>query len=221
MTALSALVIVGAGSHGRELASYLADADQHGALLGFLDEAKPAGAFGTSQILGDFETASRLLKRHGRVFYITATGDNRARQRLAALADAAGLTPWSLRHPSTQVGLECEIGAGSCLAPGTVLTRAIRIGQHSVVNVGVTISHDCTIGDFVNINPGATICGDTRIGEGCYIGAGATVIDKVSIGAWTTVGAGAVVVDSLPAGVLALGVPARPVRPLEPQPRMV
>lgn len=221
MTALSALVIVGAGRHGRELASYLADADHHGALLGFIDETKPAGEFGTSRVLGGFEMAGRLLQRHGRVFYITAVGDNRSRQRLAALADAAGLTPWTLRHPSAQVGLECEIGAGSCLAAGTVLTRGISIGRHCVVNVGVTISHDCRIDDFVNLTPGATICGDAHLQEGCYIGPGATVIDKVSIGAWTTVGAGAVVIDSLPAGVLALGTPARPVRDLEPQPRMV
>jgi len=38
---------------------------------------------------------------------------------------------------------------------------------------------------------------------------GATVINRVSIGDWTIVGAGAVVVDDLPAGVTAVGVPAR------------
>ena len=217
----AAVVIVGAGRHGRELESYLADAGQQAALLGYIDEGKPPGPFGTSRILGGFEAADPLLEQHGRVFYITAVGDNRVRQRLAALADAAGLTAWTLRHPCAQVGLECQLAVGCCLAPGTVLTRAIRLGRHCIVNVGATISHDCQIGDFVNLNPGATVCGDVRIEEGCYIGAGATIIDKVSIGAWTTVGAGAVVVDSLPSGVLALGVPARAVPRLEPQPRIV
>ena len=216
-----AIVIVGAGRHGRELESYFADAGQQETLLGYIDETKPAGVFGTSRILGGFEAAQPLLAGHQRVYYITAVGDNRVRQRLAALADAAGLTPWTLRHPSAQVGLECTIDVGNCLAPGTVLTRAIRLGRHCIVNVGATISHDCQIADFVNINPGVTICGDVAIEEGCYIGAGATVIDKVSIGAWTTVGAGAVVVEPLPGGVLALGVPARAVQRLTPEPRMV
>ena len=35
------------------------------------------------------------------------------------------------------------------------------------------------------------------------------MIEKVKIGAWTTVGAGAVVTQDLPAGVTAVGVPAR------------
>jgi sugar O-acyltransferase (sialic acid O-acetyltransferase NeuD family) len=216
------LVIVGAGRHGRELESYLRD--QGGSapeLLGFIDEHRAAGAFGTSSVLGNFEVAASLLRKHGQLYFITAAGDNRTRQRLAALATAAGLTPWTLQHPAAVIGLECDIGAGTCIAPGTVLTRAIQLGRHCIVNVGVTVSHDCSIGDFTNLNPGVTVCGDVRIDQGCYIGAGATVIDKVSIGAWTVVGAGAVVVAALPPGVLALGVPARVVRHFEVQPNLV
>jgi acetyltransferase EpsM len=171
--------------------------------------------------LGSFDVLAALRRKHRQLSFITAVGDNRTRQRLAAMASAAGLTPWTLLHPAAQIGMECDLGAGTCIAPGTVLTRAIQLGNHCIVNVGATVSHDCSIGDFTNLNPGVTICGDVRIDEGCFIGAGATVIDKVWIGAWTVVGAGAVVVGPLPAGVLALGVPARIMRRLEPQPNLV
>ena len=214
------LVIVGAGRHGRELESYLLDFPERIELVGFIDEHKPPGRLGRSRILGGFDVA-RELQASDRLHFITASGDNRARQRMAADALEAGLTPWSLRHPTTQVGLESELGAGSCLAPNVVLTRAVRLGRHCIANVGVTISHDCLIGDYVNLNPGVTICGDVEIGTGCYLGAGAVVIDKVSIGEWTVVGAGAVVTEPLPAHVLALGVPARVVKRLDSEIRLV
>ena len=218
---MTPLVILGAGRHGRELESYLKEVATPVELLGFIDEARPPGPFGNSKVLGGFEVVPDLMARYGGVFYITATGDNPSRRRLAALAETAQLTPWTLVHRSAQVGNDSTIGAGSLLAPGVVLTRAVSIGQHVIANVGVTVSHDSEIGNYVNLNPGVTVCGDVVIGEGSYLGAGATVIDKVSIGPDTVVGAGAVVVDDLPAGVLAIGVPARIVRELHSRPRLV
>jgi sugar O-acyltransferase (sialic acid O-acetyltransferase NeuD family) len=218
---VNALVIVGAGRLGRELEYYLHDGADAPELLGFIDEHREPGPFSDSFVLGGFEIAPDLLRAYQVVAYITAAGENAARRHLAGCADSAGLVPWTLRHPSASIGSDCIIGRGSCVAPGTVLTRAVELGSHCIANVGVTISHDCQIGDYVNLNPGVTVCGDVDIGTSCYIGAAATIIDKVSIGADTVVGAGAVVVDDLPAGVLAIGVPARIVRELHPRPRLV
>jgi maltose O-acetyltransferase len=50
------------------------------------------------------------------------------------------------------------------------------------------------------------------IGDNVWLGGGAIVCPGVTIGADTVVGAGAVVTRDLPAGVVALGVPARVVR---------
>jgi sugar O-acyltransferase (sialic acid O-acetyltransferase NeuD family) len=223
------LVIVGAGRHGRELEGYLHDmaAASGGALaqaprfLGFIDEVKPAGAFGTSTVLGDFERASALAQEYGVVYFVAAAGDNTLRRRLATLSEACGLRPWTLRHPDALVGLDCSLGLGSQLAPRTILTRAVTVGAHCIINVGVTVSHDCHIGEFVNLNPGVTVSGDVELGKSCFVGAGAIIIDKVTIGEDTVIGAGAVVVDDLPAGVLALGVPARIVRELHTRPKLI
>lgn len=214
------ILIIGAGGHGSELYSYIRDLAAQGErirLVGFVDEHKTRGPWGTTEILGDFNDLRVFLSlRPDSIFrYITAVGDNQVRQRFVRKVESLGvcnLVAWTLRHPQAIMGHDVEIGEGTCLAPGSIITTRVRIGKHCILNVNASISHDCVIGDFVNINPAATICGNVEIGEGCYIGAGATVIDKVKIGAWTVVGAGAVVVEDLPAHVTAVGVPARVIK---------
>ena len=88
----------------------------------------------------------------------------------------------------------------------------IEIGSHCQIAPGVqltTATHP--------IDPGARRDGwesaaPISIGDNVWLGAGAIVCPDVSIGADTVVGAGAVVVGDLPAGVVAVGVPAKPVR---------
>ena len=52
------------------------------------------------------------------------------------------------------------------------------------------------------------------IGDNVWLGGGVVVCPGVSIGADTVVGAGSVVTRDLPAGVVAVGAPARVVRPV-------
>jgi acetyltransferase-like isoleucine patch superfamily enzyme len=56
------------------------------------------------------------------------------------------------------------------------------------------------------------------LGENVWLGAGAKVMDGVHIADHVVVGAGAVVTEDLPAGAVAVGVPARVVRTRETAP---
>jgi acetyltransferase EpsM len=214
------IFILGAGGHGSEIVSYIGDLIARGEalrLVGAVDEGKAPGPWCGTEVLGDFARLKELLGAQPDVSfrYITAAGNNQLRRqfvRRVTTLGASNLTAWTLRHPQAVVGRDVTIGEGVCLAPGSILTTRVRLGHHCILNVNASVSHDCEIGDFVNINPGAVVCGNVKIGTGCYIGAGATIIDRVAIGAWTVVGAGAAVTGDLPAGVTAVGVPARVIK---------
>ena len=53
------------------------------------------------------------------------------------------------------------------------------------------------------------------VGDNVWIGGGVTVLPGVTIGSNTVIGAGSVVVHDIPAGVVAVGNPCRPVRPVD------
>ena len=210
-------VIIAAGGHAREIAAYLMDDPQTaGTLAGAFDDAcqTPTPWHGT-QLLGSVSDLPAFCALEDTVNFIIAVGSNPVRQKIAARIAAMGvhnLKPIIVKHSSTWTGAGVQIGEGTLLAPNSLVTTTSRIGKHVILNVKASVSHDCVVGNFCNINPGATICGDVHLGEGCYIGAGATVLEKRKIGAWTIVGAGAVVTEDLPAGVTAVGVPARIIR---------
>lgn len=117
-------------------------------------------------------------------------------------------------HPFAVVGDTVNIERGCIICAGSVLTSDIKIGNHSIVNVNATINHDCEIGDFVTVAPGVNIGGYVTINDESWLGIGATVIDRVNIGKNSFIGAGAVVTKDIPDNVLAVGVPAKPIKKL-------
>ncbi|MDF2640142.1 MAG: hypothetical protein K0R64_3126 [Novosphingobium lindaniclasticum] len=100
---------------------------------------------------------------------------------------------------------------GCYIAPTTQVGEAVYlphpvgvvIGDNAVIADGVTIYQNVTIGQ----DGAAGRC--PRIGAGATIFAGATVIGDIEIGAGAVIGANAVVKTSVPAGHIAVGVPAR------------
>ena len=49
-----------------------------------------------------------------------------------------------------------ELGSGTVVTAGCILTNQIRIGSHVHVNLDSTIGHDCVVKDFVPSRPGCT-----------------------------------------------------------------
>lgn len=98
----------------------------------------------------------------------------------------------------------------------------IRVGPRTNVQDGAVLhvshrTHPLAIGAGVVIGHQAVLHGCT-VEDGALIGIGARVLDGAVIEAGAQVGAGAVVAPGhrIAAGQLALGVPARVVRPLSP-----
>jgi acetyltransferase EpsM len=211
----SRVVVIGAGGHGSEVNTYIADLIRTGwpgEIVGFFDDMQPKGWHRGMEILGCIaEAAAREALLQRGLGYITALGDNSSRREVVHRIEGLSrgqLRAWTLIHPSAVVG-NSSIGEGTLLAPGTIVTAGSQVGKHCILNLKATVSHDCTIEDFVCLNPGATVCGHCHIGEDAYIGAGATIIERIKVGRGAKIGAGAVVISDIPPNVTAVGVPAR------------
>jgi sugar O-acyltransferase (sialic acid O-acetyltransferase NeuD family) len=103
-----------------------------------------------------------------------------------------------------------NIGAGSIVMAGTVITNNITIGISCLINPNCTISHDTHIGNFVEISPGVKITGNCKIGDMVSIGTGAVLLPGVSVGNSAIIGAGAVITKDVMQGTTVVGIPAKP-----------
>ncbi len=139
-----------------------------------------------------------------------------------------------------------QISESAWVAPGAKIVGDVHIGERASVWYNATIRGDLApirIGDDTNIQDNAVLHVDVNtpltigravtvghqailhgctIRDGALIGMGATVLNGAVIGEEAIVGAGALVTEGfeVPPGTLALGVPARVVRPLTPDERL-
>lgn len=127
--------------------------------------------------------------------------------------------------PGAIIAGDVEIGAGSSVWFNVVLrgdTEPIRVGARTNIQDGAVLHIDpgapCIIGDDVTIGHGAIVHG-ASIGNGATIGMGAIVLSFATIGERAVIAAGAVVAEGaeIPAAMLAMGVPAKVRRELEPE----
>lgn len=100
-------------------------------------------------------------------------------------------------------GKPITIGAGTNIQDGAILHSdkfPTTLGEYVTVGHGAIV-HGCTVGDNTTVGMGAILLNGASIGKNCIVGAGALVTGKTEI----------------PDGYLALGNPAKVVRPLTPE----
>lgn len=99
------------------------------------------------------------------------------------------------------------------------LPYTVKLGRRVVVEHqgGIVIHGNCVIGDECTIRQGVTLGNRSRetrseaprLGDRVDVGAGAKVLGGVTIASGAIIGANAVVLSDVPAGALAVGVPAK------------
>jgi len=165
----------------------------------------------------------------------------RIAQRAVRLADAyhrAAVEDEAAARPLLQELLG-SLGEDASVKPPLFVDYGenIRIGARTFVNynltaldvAAITIGDDCQIGPNVQlltpthpIDPGPRrdkleAARPITIGDNVWLGGGVIVCPGVSIGDDSVIGAGSVVTRDVPAGVVAVGNPARVIREIAPR----
>jgi len=209
------LVIVGGGGLGREVVWLAQDSGSRWNVIGVLDDAREL----QRQALCSVPVLGRIAdwNKHRKAHFVIAIGAPRTRRAVAAKMSVAGNPRFAtLIHPSVRMSRFVEIGEGSIVAAGCILTTQIRIGRHNIMDRMVHIGHDCVLGDFCTVSPLVPIGGNVTLGEGVWVGAGASVRQGGRMGSGSMAGMGAVVVRDVEPNQLVVGNPAKVLRQLEP-----
>lgn len=111
---------------------------------------------------------------------------------------------------------ETVIEHGCNIMPNVTITNGVKIKTGTLINQMASIGHDVTIGEFCEICPQVSISGNCIIDSYSFIGTGAIILPKIKIGKNVIVGAGALVNKDIPDNSLAIGMPAKVVKNLDP-----
>jgi sugar O-acyltransferase (sialic acid O-acetyltransferase NeuD family) len=210
------------GATGQAIALHEFLREDH-ALVAVVDrDPGVASPFPGVPVLRDLAGVTAFLDTFGlpRPGFVVAIGGAKGLDRVQLSLSLAGLGLRPLRavHPTAWIAKDAEVGMGLQAMAGSRIGARARLGDWVLINTGASVDHEGVLGHGVHLAPGAILCGCVEIGEGAMIGAGAVVLPRVRVGAHAVVGAGSVVVHDVPAGVVALGSPARVTRTLEETP---
>lgn len=205
------LLLLGAGGLAREILATVRLLSAVWKPIGALDDdpTKHGHNLEGVPVLGGFELANKLPDNVAILACIA-----NARRPAGRLAVVRRLNlpndRWAtIIHPSACVPEGSDLGPGTVLLAGTVLTTPLRIGAHVISMPHVLITHDDMIAEGVTIAGAVSLAGGVQVGESAYLGQGSSVREKLSIGASAVIGMGSVVLQNVPAGEVWAGVPAK------------
>src|SRR5665648_16594 len=208
------VVIVGAGGFGREVLWLMRDCNASALektgqplyqIVGFVDANEKGKQLCDVPILGSYDWF--LTNRDA--YAVCAIGNPRTRQTVIRQLTNMGVEYFSIIHPSVRMSQYVEIGEGSIVCAGAILTTQIKVGNHVHINLNCTIGHDVIIGNFSTIAPGANVSGNVVVDQGCDVGTNSSIIQGLKVGMGATIGAGTVVNKDVDENTLVVGVPAR------------
>lgn len=206
---MAEIVVIGGGGHAKVLMSLLKKLGWE--ILGYTDERDRSAILG-APYLGDDVVLPDLLSTHQNCSAMIGLGkidESAARAGLHGELRALGFDSPVVVSPRAAVNEEVELGIGTAVFDGVVVSSGVVAGSICILNTNSTVEHDCRLGDNVHVAPGATVCGLVAIGNDCMIGAGSTIVQGVTVCAGSLIGAGAIVVADIDIPGVYVGNPAR------------
>ena len=213
MADLESVLVVGAGDHAKVVIELIAEAAQY-RVVGLVDNKKSGPVLGIP-VVGTDDDLPRL-RGSGLVRAFAAIGDNERRVAIGHQLQSYGFQVVNVISPAAIISPTVELGLGIAIMAGAVVNAQSRIEDFVIINTGAIVDHDGHIGEGSHVAPGCALAGRVKLGRLAFLGIGTSAIPGVSVGDSAIVGAGACVVRDVPAGAVAVGVPARIVRRQKP-----
>lgn len=209
------IAIFGAGGFGREVKTIIDKINikypNTYNFIGFYDDGIPIGTkINGFTVLGGINEINQIKTN---LELVISIGDPRIKKKVLNKITNLNINFPTIIHPNASISSDdVEIGKGTIICEGTIITCNIKIGEFVIFNLMCTVGHDTFIDDFCAFMPSVNISGEVHIQKNVYVGTGAKIINLVEIGENTIIGAGAVVSKSLPSNCTAVGIPAKPIK---------
>lgn len=203
------LILLGAGSFGRELINWAYDIAEQGgsAFDGYLDASPTALDKNVYALpwLGSFDD---YQPQEGDEL-VLAIADPVAKRTVVEKMRAKGARFARLVHPSAVVARTAVLGEGVVLCPHSLVSADARLGDFVAVNTMSSVGHDVVVGAYSTLSGHVDLTGFVQVGEGCFFGTGARVLPKVQIGQRAKIGAGATIMRKVAEGAVMYIPPAK------------
>ncbi|MBO9731670.1 MAG: acetyltransferase [Chitinophaga sp.] len=202
------ICIIGAGGHGRETLCAVIDG---------MDSAQDIRDIACFMVDDEYYDETTIMgievipsSKFDAALYdvVVAIGDPATRKKIVERLPA-DTTYATIIHPSAIISEWVEIGEGSIISAGVIITCNIKIGKHVHLNTRTTVSHDCILGDFFTAALGVSISGNCQLGSGVYLGTHAAIKQKITVTDNVTIGMGGVVVKDIQEAGVYVGVPVQ------------
>ena len=209
------LYISGAGGFGREVAwlvERINEVEPTWSIKGFIDdnEAVQGTKQGNYMVVGNCEMLKNI---ENEVWVVCAIGASRVRRIVIdKVASYENVRFATVIDPSVMMSSSVQVGEGTIICAGNILTVDIAIGKHVIINLDCTVGHDSILEDYVTLYPSVNVSGCSLLEREVEIGTGTQIIQGKKILKGTIVGAGAVVTKDLPENCTAVGAPAKPIK---------
>ncbi len=181
-SAISSVVIAGAGGLGVELYDYLHEEALRGGptVAGFIDDSPGKVPDGVD--VPHLGPVRQFRPAPGQAVLI-AIGAPQTRQEVLSWLLQNGIAVPLYVHDKALISPSCRLGIGALIFPFTVVSRGAVVEDGVVANVFSGIGHGARVGACSVLSPHAVLNGNTAIGPGCFLGTRATLFPGIRIGA--------------------------------------
>jgi sugar O-acyltransferase (sialic acid O-acetyltransferase NeuD family) len=206
---MKSLVLVGSGSFGRELYSWMSTS-------GFISQFQEVFFIDDNQNslqhysdLPEVRSTIQNFEPNSDQSCILAIAEPHMKKIISKQLTMKNVTWSSFLHPTAIIGNSNTLGKGIIMCPYSVISCNTVISDFVSLNVSATVGHDVAIGKYSTLSSHTDIMGFATLGEGIFVGSHGTVFPGCMVGDYAKIGVSSAAIRKVEKNTTVLGVPAK------------